>query len=101
MGGAKKLFQEENRKIEIDFINLKNFYKKKENIEDSEIQKFLEENKEQLKIEYVDFDYAIINPKNLIGIDEFNQAFFDKIDEIEIDISNNLDELKISSDFYF
>ena len=92
---TKKLFQEENKKLEIDFINLKNFYKKKENIGDTEILKFLEENKEQLKIEYIDFDYAIINPKNLIGIDEFNQAFFDKIDEIEIDISNNLDFQKI------
>jgi peptidyl-prolyl cis-trans isomerase D len=27
----------------------------------------------------------------LIGVDEFNQTFFDKIDQIEIDISNNLD----------
>ena len=29
--------------------------------------------------------------KNLIGIDEFNQSFFDKIDQIEIDISNEID----------
>ena len=43
-----------------------------------------------VKIEYIDFDYAIINPKNLIGINEFNQAFFDKIDQIEIDISNDV-----------
>ena len=47
--------------------------------------------RDQLKIEYIDFDYAIINPKNLIGINEFNQTFFDKIDQIEIDISNNID----------
>ena len=46
---------------------------------------------DQLKIEYLNFDYAIINPKKLLGVDEFNQAFFDKIDEIEIDISNNVD----------
>ena len=32
-----------------------------------------------------------MTPKNVIGVDEFNQAFFDKIDEIEIDISNNTD----------
>ena len=32
----------------------------------------------------------IINPKNLIGVDEFNQSFFDKIDQIEIDISNDI-----------
>ena len=32
-----------------------------------------------------------LNPQNLLGIDEFNQAFFDKIDQIEIDISNEID----------
>ena len=43
-------------------------------------------NKDQIKIEYADFKYAILNPQNLLGIDDFNQAFFDKIDQIEIDI---------------
>ena len=46
-----------------------------------------EDNKENLKVEYIDFDYAIINPKNLVGVEEFNQTFFDKIDQIEIDIA--------------
>ena len=41
----------------------------------------------------------IINPKNLIGIDEFNQAFFDKIDQIEIDISNEIPFEKIVTNF--
>ena len=88
---VKKLYIEQNRKLEIEFINLNSFYKKKEDITLIEINKFLEENKEKLKIEYIDFDYAIINPKNLIGTDEFSQIFYDKIDEIEIDISNNID----------
>ncbi len=88
---VNKIFEEENKKIEIEFINLQNFYKKKENISDLDIQKFVDDNKENLKVEYIDFDYAIINPKNLIGVEEFNQTFFDKIDQIEIDISNNLD----------
>jgi peptidyl-prolyl cis-trans isomerase D len=50
----------------------------------------LVENKNQLKMEFLDFSYSIINPLNLIGIDEFNQSFFDKIDQIEIDISNDI-----------
>ena len=86
-----KLFEEENKKLEIEFINLKNFYKKKEEFSDLEITKFINENKDNLKVEYIDFEYAIITPKNVIGVDEFNQTFFDKIDEIEIDISNNTD----------
>ena len=88
---TKKLFEEQNTKLEIEFIELEKFYKKKDATNNLEIKKFLNENKDKLKIEYIDFDYAIINPKNLIGVDEFNQAFFDKIDEIEIGISNNLD----------
>ena len=38
-----------------------------------------------------DFNYVIINPLNLIGVDEFNQSFFDKIDQIEIDIANGIE----------
>ena len=88
---TKKLFEEQNTKLEIEFIALEEFYKKKNQIDNLEIEQFLNDNKDKLKIEYIDFDYAIINPKNLIGVDEFNQAFFDKIDEIEIGISNDLD----------
>ena len=95
---AKNLFVEEKRKLEIQYINLKSFYKKKQQINDNDIKKFIQENKDQLKVEYIDFDYAIINPKNLIGIDDFNQAFFDKIDEIEIKISNNIDLKTILSE---
>ena len=86
----KKLYKEENKKLEIDFINLKSFYKKRESFQKDDLLKFIEENKNDLKKEYLDFNYAIINPKNLIGIDEFNQSFFDKIDQIEEDISNKV-----------
>ncbi len=88
---AKKLFEKENTKLEIEFFELDNFYKKKSQITTLELEKFLNDNKEKIKIEYIDFNYAIINPQNLIGVNEFNQTFFDKIDQIEIDISNNLD----------
>ena len=51
----------------------------------------MDDNKDQIKIEYVDFKYAILSPQSLLGIDDFNQAFFDKIDQIEIDISNEIE----------
>ena len=86
----EKLYNDENKKLNLEFINLENFYKKKENITEEDLVSFLQENEDTLKIEYVDFDYAIINPKNLIGVEEFNQSFFDKIDEIEVDISNEI-----------
>ena len=83
-----KLFENENKKLNIGYINLENFYKKEDQINDQEIVEFIDENSETLKVEYIDFDYSIINPQNLIGINEFNQEFFDKIDEIENDILN-------------
>ena len=86
----KKLYDEENTKLEIDFINLDKILQKKEAFSEEELKIFLDDNKEQLNIEYLDFKYAIINPKILIGSDEFNQSFFDKIDEIEIDIANDV-----------
>ena len=87
----KKLYEDENRKLEIDFINLQNFYKQKNEYNDIELNKFIDENKDQLKIEYIDFSYVTLNPNSLLGIDEFNQSFFDKIDQIEIDIANGLE----------
>jgi len=97
-GGAKspkflinKHFIENNRKLNIDFINLNKFYKKNNEFTNQEIKIFIDENSEKLKQEFIDFSYVIITPKNLIGLDEFNQAFFDAIDEIDNKISKNLD----------
>ena len=84
----KKLY-EENKKLEIEYLNLEKFYKKNEEISEKDLTNFIKDNKDQIKIEYIDFKYAKLT-KSLIGIDEFNQAFFDKIDQIEIDISNEI-----------
>ena len=81
---AEKFYQEQNRKIELEFINLNSFYVQKDQITQSEIDQFLNENEDSLKVDYIDFSYAKINPKNLVGVEEYNQAFFDSIDQIEI-----------------
>ena len=93
-----KLYKEENKKLKIDFINLNNFYKKKEDITNQDLNNFIAENKDQLKVEFIDFSYVTINPLNLIGVDEFNQSFFDKIDQIERDISNDVQFKSIIED---
>ena len=95
----QKLFKEENQKLEIEFIDLNDFYVNKDDITDKELENFIKDNKDELKIEYLDFSYTIINPKNLIGVDDFNQSFFDKIDEIEVAISNEIDFKTITSNF--
>jgi peptidyl-prolyl cis-trans isomerase D len=94
-----KLFENENRKLNIDFINLDNFYKKNNEINKQDIIKFIDENSDQLKIEYMNFRYALIDPQNLIGINEFNQEFFDKIDLIENNILNGVSFEAIISEF--
>tara|TARA_Y100000591_G_scaffold66567_1_gene55097 strand:- start:1006 stop:2424 length:1419 start_codon:yes stop_codon:yes gene_type:complete len=86
----EKLYKMENSKLEIDFINLNNFYKKREEINDNDLVNFINKNNSSLQIEYIDFAYSIINPLNLIGTNEFNQDFFDKIDVIENDILNGI-----------
>ena len=96
---VKKNFEDENRSLELETINLSIFYKQKDEFEDNEIIKFIEDNKDQLKRDYIDFKYTIINPKNLIGIDEFNQEFFNKIDEIENKISQNINFDTLIKDF--
>ena len=95
----KKLYEEENKKLEIDFINLESFYKTKDSFTENELNIFIQENKDQLKVEYLDFNYILINPQNLLGVNEFNQSFFDKIDQIEIDIANGIEFAEIVKNF--
>ena len=71
-----KHYKEENNKLDIDYINLDKFYKKTNQFTDQEIQIFINENADKLKQDYIDFSYAIITPKNITGLEEFNQEFF-------------------------
>jgi peptidyl-prolyl cis-trans isomerase D len=88
---VNKFYKEKNKKLEIEYINLDIFYKKRNEFTDNEIKVFVDENIDKLKQDYIDFSYVNISPKNLIGLEEFNQVFFDKIDEIENQISKNVD----------
>ena len=87
----------------MDYINLNNIYKKKEDFSQEDISKFILENKDNLKEKRISFNYSKITPQNLIGIDEFNKVFFEKIDDIENQISNGitmkalLDKYKLKS----
>ena len=86
-----KFYKEKNKKLDINYINLNPFYKQAEVFTYDEIKFFVNENAEKLKQDYIDFSFVDISPKNLIGIEDFNQEFFDKIDDIENQISKNID----------
>ena len=87
----EKKFEEENKSLDLEYFSMENSYKEKDKYTEVEIKRFVQENKEQLKSEYIDFKYVILNPKTLNGVDEFNQEFFDKIDKIEDQISQDID----------
>ena len=96
-------FKDQTSKMEIDYINLERIYKKENDFSDTEIKRFIDDNEDNLKQDYIDFSYVKITPQNLIGTDEFNQLFFKKIDELENNLSNGVSyeslvrEIKLNS----
>jgi len=92
---SNNTFKEQNKKISLEYINLENVYKKKDDFTMDEILKYIDKNKENLKEKNINFNYSKVTPETLIGIDEYNDLFFQKIDNIENDISNKFtyDEL--------
>ena len=87
----EKKYEENNKTLSIEFFNMEGLYKKKNEYTDQDLLVFIKENEDQLKREYIDFKYVVLNPKNLIGIEEFNQEFFDEVDKIENQISEGTD----------
>jgi len=94
---TNKEFKEEQNNIDVEYINLNNAYTKKDNITDENIKNFIIENSEDLKEEYIDFSYIKITPESLTGSNEYSEAFFNKIDEIENEILNGNQINDISS----
>ncbi len=88
-------YQKETRKLDIKYINLNEKYKSFKNISLDEINEYISNNKESLKQIFFDYSFAKISPKDLFGIDEFNDNFFNIIDEIENKILSgvNFDEI--------
>jgi len=83
------IYIEETKKINVKFINMEKIYLKKEELTTKDIQNYINENQEKLKKDYVDFTYSKVTPQGLIGINEYNNEFFNKIDEMESKLLNN------------
>jgi len=91
---ANKIYLNQNKNIQLKYFNLNLAY---DNIVSSiEINEFINNNELDLKEDFIDFSYVKINPNDLIGINEFNKEFFNKIDEIDNSILNqsNINEIK-------
>ena len=94
---ANKKFIDENKTIDIEYINLKNEYKSKFNTED--YKKFISENIQLVELDFIDFSYTKITPLDLIQINEFSKEFYSKIDEIDNNIANGLNIEQIRDKF--
>ena len=95
---TNKTFKEQTKRLDIKFINLIDIYKKKESFSNDEIQSYINQNKDQLKNEHIDFSYLKLTPQNLVVSNEYNKLFFEKIDEIESKISNGVKFKDIASE---
>ena len=84
-----KFHDKENKIIDYSYINMNKNYKK--NFSNSEIDKFIKSQKDNLKRDYITFSYAKITPKNLIDENDFNEKFFQEIDDIENQIFSGVD----------
>ena len=84
-----KIYNNETKQVELVYFDLNNSYDQETS--SIEIDNFIRDNEEKLKIDYIDLNYAKIDPKSLIEIEEFNDEFFEKIDEIENSILNGFD----------
>jgi len=76
-------YNEINQKRNIELINLNKIFKKNLNFTENEIKSFYEKNINLYKEIYKTIKILELNPKNLTGMDIFNDLFFKKIDEID------------------
>ena len=86
------------KEIDIEYINLENIYNDKNKITESQIYDYLNKNIELFKQKIINYKYIKIDPNGLTGANEYDQEFFNKIDEIENKISEGVNFNSISNE---
>ena len=79
------LFGKDNHSKDISYLNLNNIYTKKM-INEEEIQKFYNENKDLFKEKFISFKYIELTPEVLTRNKDYDELFYQKLDEIENEI---------------
>lgn len=72
-----------NQKRYIEIINLNTLFKKKFNFTEDQINTYFSNNKKSYSETFKKINVLELNPKVLVGSEEFNDIFFKKIDEID------------------
>ena len=81
----KKEFNKENQIKTIKYINLNELYDKKK-VEQNEIKKIYDENPDLFKEKFKVIKYTVLTPSILTGKKEYDEIFFNKINQIENEI---------------
>ena len=72
-----------NQKRAIELINLNDVFMKQLNFSENQIKTYFENNKDKYIEIYKSLKLLELNPKKIMGNDEFSDSFFKKIDEID------------------
>lgn len=93
------MYDQINQKRIVDIINLTQVFEKEFKVDEIKIEKYFENNKASYVEKFVSTNFIEVTPKNLIGIDDYNEIFFKKIDEIDDSIANGLNFNEIKNKF--
>ena len=79
------LYKKENKIKEVEFLDLSKIYSKKI-IEEKDMQKFYEENKNLFKEKFISFEYLELTPEILTKKKDFDEEYYEKLNQLENDI---------------
>ena len=94
---VKNLFLENTRQINIEFINLEENYKKE--FSDSNISEYINNNKDEIKKNFIIINYVKFTPKDITNKNEFDKNFFEELDKIENELTNGTSTIEIAQKF--
>ena len=96
---VKNTYDYQNKKLIVQAISLNPLYKKEQDFDETSIKRYIDDNRDNLKEDFISIRFASINPLSLVDSKEFNELFFEKIDEIENLIINGSNYEKIIKNY--
>jgi len=96
---VKNTYDYQNKKLTVQAISLNSLYKKEQDFDEASIKNYIDDNRDNLKEDFISVRFASINPLSLVDSEEFNELFFKKIDEIENLIINGSNYEKIINNY--
>ena len=79
---VNNIYNKINQKREVELINLNDVFSNEIVFNENEIKSYYEKNKDKYNQIYKSIKILELNPKELIGTDEYDNIFFQKLDDI-------------------